>query len=37
MDSNTETISKRARVGPRTPLVLTVEELFLKKYYLEVG
>ena len=27
MESNTETIAKRARVGPRTPVVLTMEML----------
>ena len=28
MESNTKTIAKRARVGPRTPVVLTMEMLF---------
>ena len=29
MESNTKTIAKRARVGPRTPVVLTMENMFL--------
>ena len=29
MESNTKTIAKRARVGPRTQIVLTMEILFL--------
>ena len=28
MESNTKTIAKRARVGPRTPVVLTMKKLF---------
>ena len=30
MESNTKTIAKRARVGPRTPVVLTMKMLFWK-------
>ena len=29
MESNTKTIAKRARVGPRTQIVLTMKKLFL--------
>ena len=29
MESNTERVAKRARVGPRTPVVLTIEMLIL--------
>ena len=28
MESNNKTIAKRARVGPRTPVVLTMKMLF---------
>ena len=31
MESNTKTIAKRARVGPRTPVVLTMKNLFLMR------
>ena len=31
MESNTKTIAKRARVGPRTPVVLTMGILFLMR------
>ena len=31
MESNTKTIAKRARVGPRTPVVLTVKMLILMR------
>ena len=29
MESNTETVAKRARVGPRTPVVFTIKIMFL--------
>ena len=29
MESNTKTVAKRARVGPRTQIVLTMENMFL--------
>ena len=29
MESNTKTIAKRARVGPRTQIVLTMKMMFL--------
>ena len=28
MESNTKTIAKRARAGPRTPIVLTMKNMF---------
>ena len=28
MESNTETVAKRGRVGPRTPVVSTITKLF---------
>ena len=31
MESNTETIAKRARVGPRTQMLATIEKLSLMK------
>ena len=31
MESNTKTTAKRARVGPRTPVVLTLKKLFWRE------
>ena len=31
MEGNTETVAKRARVGPRPPVVLTMKILFLNR------
>ena len=35
MESNTKTMAKRARVGPRTQVVLTMKMLFLKRLQFE--
>ena len=36
MGSNTKTIAKRARVGSRTPVVLTMKNCFKEKYRRQV-
>ena len=35
MESNTETVAKRARVGPRTLVVLTMKKLFRERIEFE--